>query len=98
MHAHMGQILNKRYKKTKKAQLPLLKSQEQKQGVGSKSRVLCMPPAQHHLKGGQTTPATLLARPLDTSLPSPHVRNKLTPTLGNEQASEPATCSRSLLL
>ena len=45
VHVQLGQILNKRYKKNKKAQLPLLKSQEQKQGVGSKSRVLCMPPA-----------------------------------------------------
>ena len=45
VHVQLGQILIKRYKKTKKAQLPLLKSQEQKQGVGSKSRVLCMPPA-----------------------------------------------------
>ena len=34
-----------RYKETKKPQLPLLKSLEKKQGVGSKSWVLRMPPA-----------------------------------------------------
>ena len=45
VHAQLGQILDKRYKKTKKAQLPLLKTQKQKHGVGSKSRVLCVPPA-----------------------------------------------------
>ena len=38
-------LWTKRYKKTKKAQLPLLKRREQKQGVGSKSRALRMPPA-----------------------------------------------------
>ena len=44
MHRQLGQILDKRYKKTKKTQLPLLKSLEQKQGAGSKSRVLSTPP------------------------------------------------------
>ena len=41
----LGQILDKWYKKTEKAQLSLLKGLEQKQSVQSKSRVLCMPPA-----------------------------------------------------
>jgi len=46
----LRQILNKRYKDSKKPQLPLSKSMEQKQGVRnknksvrSKNRVLCMP-------------------------------------------------------
>ena len=39
------QQMNKRHKKTKEPLLPLLKSWEQKVGVRSKTRVLCMPPA-----------------------------------------------------
>ena len=41
-----GKLWTTRYKKTKKkkTQLPLLKSQEQKQSVGTKSRVLRVPP------------------------------------------------------
>ena len=41
-YAQLGQILDKRDQNT---QLPLLKSLEQKQGVGTKSRVLHIPPA-----------------------------------------------------
>ena len=44
MPMQLGQVLDKGYKKTEKAQLPLLKSLEQKPGVQSKSRVLRMPP------------------------------------------------------
>ena len=46
-----GKLLATRYKKKKETQLPLLKSQEPKQGVGSKSRVLCMSPAHSTTKG-----------------------------------------------
>ena len=49
VHGQLGQILDpkdtKRKTKKKKKQLPFLKTQEQKQRVGSKSRVLSMPPA-----------------------------------------------------
>ena len=59
MHAHLGQIMQKNAK-DRKSQLLLLKSWEQKQGVGSKKQVimhgLCI---QHHLRGGQTSYATL---------------------------------------
>ena len=49
--------------------------------VGSKSRVLCMPPAhKHQEKDGQTTEATLPAWPLDTPLLSTHIRIQLTPS------------------
>ena len=44
MHAQLGQILGKRFR-DQKTQQPLLKSPEQNQGVGNKSRVLRMPPA-----------------------------------------------------
>ena len=40
-----GKLWTTRYKETKKTQPPLLKSRENKQGVGSKGRVLRMPPA-----------------------------------------------------
>ena len=64
-----------------KAQLPLLKSQEQKQGVGSKSSVLCVTPCtEHHQRVGKP--------------PKPPVPgHTLTLTPGKEQArSSPPTC------
>ena len=51
MHAQLGHILENKIQKDQKAQLPLLKSQEQKQGIRSKSRVLCMPHAVNSTKG-----------------------------------------------
>ena len=56
MHAQLGAILDsKDTERPLKAQLPLLKSLEQKQGVRSKRRVLGMPPAYRNLGGGQPT-------------------------------------------
>jgi len=55
----LGQILDKRYEKTKKTPLPLLKNQEQKQGVASRSRVLSMPPALNTSSGVGRTPKPL---------------------------------------
>ena len=49
MNVQLGQILDKKYKKTKQAQLALLKSWEQKQGTVHAS---C---AQYRQRGGQTT-------------------------------------------
>ena len=55
---------------------------------------------EHHLRGGPNTEGTLLARPLDTPLPSPHKRNKLVPSRGvNKRWSlllvrTPSRCSR----
>ena len=43
VHTQLGQILDKRYIKGKKPQLPPLKSSEQNQGVGSKSRSYTCP-------------------------------------------------------
>ena len=48
------------------------------------------PPAK---RGGQTTQATPLARPIDTPLPSPHKRNQLSPPQG--ASKESLTCSHS---
>ena len=44
MHGQLGKIIDKIYR-DRKTQLPLLKSLEQKQNVGRKNRVLCMPPS-----------------------------------------------------
>ena len=71
--------MDKRYKKDQKDQLPLLKSREQKQGTAH------APSAQHHQKGGQATPP---AWPLDTPLPSPHVRNQLGSPLPSPRPGE----------
>ena len=99
MHS-WGKLWTTRYKKTKPnpTQLPLLKSREQKQGVGSKSRVLRVPPALNTTEGG----AKHLSHPSAvtpglTLLPSPHIRNQLAPPF-MEREREPVTCSRSLLL
>ena len=54
MHAQLGQIMNNKIQRDQKitqTQLPILKSWEQKQGVGSKSRVLHIPPALNTTKG-----------------------------------------------
>ena len=54
MHEQLGQILGEKIQKEQKdgkTQLLLLKSREQKQGVGSKNRVLLMPPALNTTKG-----------------------------------------------
>ena len=43
--AQLEQIIDNKIQTGQKAQLPLLKTQEQKQGVGTKSSILPMPPA-----------------------------------------------------
>lgn len=53
----------------------VLKSWEQKQGTAHV-------PCTQHPRGGPTTCATPLARPLDPPLPSPHSRNQLAPPRG----------------
>ena len=69
MHS-WGKLWTTRYKKTKKTQPALLKSWEQKQGVASKSRVLCMPPALT-TKGVGKTPKPPL-QPDPWTHPYPH--------------------------
>ena len=49
MPEQLGRILGKRYKETKKTQLPLLKSLEQKQGTILAGCI------KHHLRGAQTS-------------------------------------------
>ena len=51
VHTQLGQILDQKIQKDQKTQLPLLKNREEKPGVGSKSRVLCMSPALNTTKG-----------------------------------------------
>ena len=59
MHS-WGKLWTIRYKETQKTQLLLLKSWEPKQGVGSKSKTLCMPPAHNTTKGVGKPPKTPL--------------------------------------
>ena len=82
-----GKLWTTRYKKTKKTQLPLLRSQEQKQGVGGKSRVLRTPPALSTTKGWTDHLSHPSAQPLDTALPSLRTKNQLLPTSGSEQGN-----------
>ena len=62
MCAQLGQILDKRYKETKETQMPLLKS---------KSRVLCMAPAQTPPKGWAKHLSHLPGQPLTHPYPQP---------------------------
>ena len=71
MHAQLGQIMNNKIQKDQKDQLPLLKSQEQKQGVRSQSRVLHMPPA-HTTTKGVGKPPKLAFQPNPWAHPYPH--------------------------
>ena len=48
MHVQLGQILDNKIQKDQKAQPPILKSREQKQGTAH------APCTQHHQRGGQT--------------------------------------------
>ena len=81
------------YKETKKnPQLPLLKSREQKQGVGSKSRVLGMPSAHTTTKGVGRSPKPPLRPTLDTPLPSPHIRNQLACPLSPSERASKGNC------
>ena len=91
MHAPLGQIVDKRYKETKK--LPLLKSLEQKQGDGSKSRVLCMPPTYTITYGVDKKPKLpLCSNPWTHFYPHPY-KEQPCPALGGNQVRELVVCS-----
>ena len=51
VHSWLGQTLDQKIPKDQRTQLPILKGLEQRQGVGSKSKVLSMPPALGTTKG-----------------------------------------------
>ena len=79
--------------KPPKTQLPLLKSQEQKQGPAH------APCTQHHLRGGQTTSASPPAEPWTPPYPHPKSGTSSTlPTPWSKRAREAVTCSHSALL
>ena len=88
----LGQIMDKILKRPE-TQLPLLKSWEQKRGSGTKAGYSTCHLHSTPTRGGQTTQATPLARPIDTPLPSPHKRNQLSPAQG--ASKESLTCSHS---
>ena len=73
---------------------PLLKSQKQKLGVGSKSRVLCMPPACSTTTGmGKPPKPPFWIHPWAHLYLHPTLRNEVAPTSGSKQAGEHITCS-----
>ena len=78
---------------------PLLKSQKQKLGVGSKSRILCMLPAGSTTKGmGKPPKPPLQTHPRAHLYLHPPIRNKVAPTSGSKQGGEPITCSHYPML
>ena len=97
MHS-WGKFWTKDIKRPKKPNCHFLMSHEQKQGVGSKSRVLCMPSAHSTTKGWTnhlSHPSS--ATPWTHSYRCPHIRNELASPFG-ERSREPVNCSRSRLL
>ena len=84
-----GKFWTQKIQRDQKAHLPLLKSLEPKQGVGNKSTVLSCPLHTTPPEGWAGHLSHPLARPLDTPLPSPHIRNKLAPPWG---ASKQKNC------
>ena len=90
-----GKFWTKDTKRPKKAQLPLLKSREQKQGVGSKSGVLRMPPALNTTKWW----AEHLSHPSGpTPGPIPTYPHPIQGTSLPPSARELVACSHSPLL
>ena len=77
----------KKKKKKRKAQNPTATSEEPgaKPGSREQNRVLRMSLTLKTTRGGQTNEVIPLAQPLDTPLPSPHVRNQLTHTSASKQ-------------
>ena len=102
MHAQLGQIMDKKIQKTKKNPLlPILKSLEQKQGVGSKSSVLSMPVALNTSRGVGRPPQPRLW-PDPWTHPYPHpIQGTSSRTLGGASKQgnllfvlAPRCCSR----
>ena len=83
----------KKIKKKKKHQMPLLKSYEQKQHVGSKSRVLLMSSAPSTTEGVGTPPKPALRLLLGPAPILTPMRNELTPLQGRSKG----TCCLFLL-
>ena len=90
----LGQIMDKRYQKTKKKNLlPLLKSQEQKLKVESKSRVWCMPSALNTARGMGKIPKPLLCLTPGHTPTLTLCKELARPPSRSEQARELLVCS-----
>ena len=93
-----GEFWTVRHKKTQKLPLPLLKGLRQKQGVGSKSRLLCMSPALNTNKAvGDHLCHLSGLTPIRTPTLAPH-KESACPTSWSKQVREPVTWSHSPLL
>lgn len=86
----LGQIMDNKIHKD------LLKSQEQKQGVGEQKQDTYVPYTGHHQRGQRPPrhPLAQLALSLDTSMLTPHKGTSLSPTLG--EGVSKGTCLFSL--
>ena len=82
MHVSWGKLCTKRYKKTQKKTTATSKEWEQKQGVRRKSRYCTCPLHTTPAKGWANHLSHPCAQSLDLPLPSPHIKNQLTPTRG----------------
>ena len=77
----LGQILDKRYKETKKPICHFLRAWNKKAESGAKAGYCTCPLARNTTEGvGRPPKPRLQPRPRDTPLPSPQVRNQLTTT------------------
>ena len=89
MPTQLGQIMDNEIQRDQKN--PTASSEEPGAKAGrqeQKKGTVHSPSTQHHLRGGQTT---VWAQPLDTPLPSPHIRNQLGPRSASERESK-GTC------
>ena len=95
VHAQLGQIMNNKIPKDKKAPLALLKSRAEKQGAGSKSRGLGMPPALSTNKAvGKPPKPPLWPNSWTHHYPHPTEGSRSASLCSRrEQARAPVTCS-----
>ena len=74
-----GKFWTQKIQRDQKTQLPLLRSQEKNRAKAATEHALC---TQHLTRGWATHLSCPSAQPLDTSLSSPLIRNKLAPPWG----------------
>ena len=92
----LGQISDKRHKKTKKSQLPFLKSKVQKQGFKSENNVHAS--CTQHPKGVGKTPKPPLRADPWTNLYFYAIEGTSSPSFRIEPAGETVTCFCTPLL
>ena len=100
MHAAVRANSGQKIERDQKTQLLLFKSSEQNTGSAAKAGYCACPLHTPPPKGWAKPLSHPPARPLDTPLPSPHIRNKLAPPRGASKQENllfdlaPRCCSR----